>query len=124
VGKLAVNVGDRCIKLILFFETEAGAIEQERVASLIGMFRTQGSVIHIARLQLSGSYAGATYEIPTNLLSEQELELFELELSKLKLSAKPEQTKHDFELTHDDLETVSAGRIRFSPSPLDVKTSS
>ena len=41
-------------------------MDQERVTRLIGMFRTKGFGVSIARLLPSGRHADATYEIPTN----------------------------------------------------------
>ncbi len=83
VGGIVVNVGNRCIRLVQFLETEAGALDQERVRPLIGMFRAKGFGICTARLLPAGGYADATYEIPANLLAESELELFKEELGKL-----------------------------------------
>jgi hypothetical protein len=46
------------------------------VTRLIGMFRTKGFGVCIARLLPSGRHADATYEIPTNLLSADEVGAF------------------------------------------------
>lgn len=84
VSDIAVPLGSRRIRLVQFIETEAGAIEQRRVADLIGMFRAKGSAICIARREPSGCYADASYEIPGDVLAESELDLFKQELSRLK----------------------------------------
>jgi len=58
-------------------------MDQERVTRLIGMFRTKGFAICIARLLPSGQHADASYEIPANLLSADEVEPFKQALGKL-----------------------------------------
>ena len=58
-------------------------MDQERVTRLIGMFRTKGFGVSIARLLPSGRHADATYEIPTNLLSADEVGAFKQALCKL-----------------------------------------
>ena len=87
VSDLTVSVGDRRIRLVQFIETEAGAIDQGRVARLIEMYRAKGLAICIARREPLGSFADASYEIPANLLAESELDQFRLELGKLSPSA-------------------------------------
>ena len=83
VGGFAVHVGGRPIRLVQFIEIEAAAMDQERVTRLIGMFRTKGFGVCIARLLPSGRHADATYEIPTNLLSADEVGPFKQALGKL-----------------------------------------
>jgi Fe-S-cluster containining protein len=83
VDGIAVTVRDRQVRLVQFIETEAGALDQERVAELVEMFKAKGVGLCTARLLPSGEYADASYEIPTSLLAEDELELFKEGLSKL-----------------------------------------
>jgi hypothetical protein len=83
VGGIAVKVGERRIRLVQFIETEAGAMDRERVKPIIEMFRAKGFGICIGRLLPSGKYADADYEIPANLLSGSELEPFKEALARL-----------------------------------------
>ncbi|MFL5238301.1 MAG: hypothetical protein ACJ8EL_11990 [Rhizomicrobium sp.] len=83
MSDIAVNVGERRIRVVQFIETETGAIDRERVRPLIEMFRAKGFGICIARLLPSGRYSDADYEIPANLLNGSELEPFKEALAKL-----------------------------------------
>jgi hypothetical protein len=83
VCELAVPMGNRRITIVQFIETERGALDQARVSALIGMYRTQGIAMCTARLEPSGSYGDASYEIPISLLPENELDSFQQELGKL-----------------------------------------
>jgi hypothetical protein len=80
---IAVNVAGRRVRVVQFIETVAGAMDQEHVRQLIGMFRAKGFGICIARLLPSGRHADAIYEIPSHLLAEGEVELFTAALGKL-----------------------------------------
>ena len=83
MGGVAVDVGDRRLRLVQFIETEPGAMDQERVTALIAMFKAKGFGICVARLLSSGGYSDASYEIPATLLAERELALFKEALGKL-----------------------------------------
>jgi hypothetical protein len=83
VSDIVVPVGNRRVRVVQFIETEPGSIDQAHVASLIGMFRAKGVALCIARREPSGSYADASYEIPTSLLAESELDLFRQQLDRL-----------------------------------------
>ena len=58
-------------------------MDQERVTRLIGRFRTKGFGICISLMLQSARHADATYEIPTNLLSADEVGAFKQALCKL-----------------------------------------
>jgi hypothetical protein len=62
---------------VQFIETEPGAIDQARVATLIGTFGATGLAICIARLDPVGPYVDASYEIPVSQLKESEVDLFQ-----------------------------------------------
>jgi integrase len=66
--------------------TVMGALDQEYVTQLIGMFKAKGLGICVARLLPSGRHADATYEIPGSLLAADEVELFKEALGNLDLS--------------------------------------
>jgi hypothetical protein len=83
VSGVAVNVGGRSIRVVQFIETETGAMDGERVRTIIKMFRARGFGICIARLLPSGRYSDADYQIPANLLAGSELEPFKEALAKL-----------------------------------------
>lgn len=83
MGGIDVNVAGRRVRLVQFIETGLAAMDQEHVTQLIGMFRTKGFGICIARLLPSGRHADAIYEIPGGLLAEGEVELFKAALGSL-----------------------------------------
>jgi hypothetical protein len=86
VGGIAVNVGGRRVKLVQLIETEAGAIDQERVARLIERFKANGFAICTARLLPTGQHADATYEIPGDMLGAHQLDAFKAALARLDVS--------------------------------------
>jgi hypothetical protein len=83
VSDMVVPVRNRHIRIVQFIETEPGAIDQARVATLIATFRAKGLAICIARLDPVGRYADASYEIPVSQLTKSDLDLFQQELSRL-----------------------------------------
>ena len=83
LGGIAVNVAGRRVRLVQIIETAMGAMDQEHVTQLIGMFKAKGFGICVARLLPSGRHADATYEIPGSLLAAGEVELFKVALGKL-----------------------------------------
>jgi hypothetical protein len=83
LGGIAVNVAGRSVRLVQFIETAMGAMDQEHVTQLIGMFRAKGYGLCVARLLPSGRHADATYEIPGSLIAADEVELFKEALGKV-----------------------------------------
>lgn len=83
LGGIDVQVAGRRVRLVQFIETAIGAMDQEHVTELIGMFRAKSFGICIARLLPSGRHADATYEFPGSLLAADEVELFKEALGKL-----------------------------------------
>jgi hypothetical protein len=83
VSAISVNVAGRHIRIVQFIETEPGAIDTVRVSAIIDNYKAGRAAVCIARLNHSGGYSDAEYQIPAGLLPREEFDAFRLELGKL-----------------------------------------